>query len=136
MPKYVVNKVAEALNAHGRSVMGSRILIVGLAYKANVDDDRESASFKLMKKLKERGADLAYYDPYISVIGQKREYKEWSGIRSVKWNQDIAAFDIAVISTAHDVVNNQELADWVPLIIDTRNVMYGIKTKIGQLWKA
>jgi UDP-N-acetyl-D-glucosamine dehydrogenase len=57
-------------------------------------------------------------------------------MRSIKWNQDITAFDIAVISTAHDEVNHQELADWVPLIIDTRNAMYGVKTKLGQLWKA
>jgi UDP-N-acetyl-D-glucosamine dehydrogenase len=137
MPEYVVNKVVEALNAYGKPVTGSRVLVLGLAYKANVDDDRESASFVIMDKLKERGANLAYYDPYVQEIGPKRKHKQWTGTHSIKWDKEtIAAFDIVVISTAHDVVNSQELADWAPLIIDTRNAMQGVNTKLGQVWKA
>jgi UDP-N-acetyl-D-glucosamine dehydrogenase len=137
MPECVVNKVAEALNDYGKPITGSHILVLGLAYKANVDDDRESASYVLMDKLKKRGANLAYYDPYVPEIGVKRNHKQWSGMHSIKWNKEvIGAFDVVVISTAHEIMNAQELADWAPLIIDTRNAMEGIKTKSRQVWKA
>src|SRR5207249_10851779 len=69
MPDYVIGRVAEALNSRRRAVNGSRVLVLGLAYKADVDDDRESPSYVLMEMLKERGANVAYYDPYIPVIG-------------------------------------------------------------------
>ena len=137
MPEHVINRVTEALNTHGKSVNRSRILVIGLAYKSNVDDDRESPSYILMNKLKQIGADVAYYDPHVPEIRQNREYPEWAGTRSVEWNREnIVKFDAALISTAHEAINWQELAKWVPLIIDSRNAMNGISTKLGQVWKA
>ena len=137
MPKHVINRVAEALNTHGKPVKGSRVLVLGLAYKPNVDDERESPSYVLMDKLKQRGADVAYYDPYVPEIKPTRGHPAWAGTRTVEWNKEkIIAFDVAIISTAHDATDYQKLADWVPLIIDTRNAMHGIKTKPGQVWKA
>ena len=137
MPEHVVHRVMEALNAQRKAVNDSRVLIVGLAYKADVDDMRESPTFKLLDFLKARGAHVAYHDPYVPVIGPTREHAEWKGEKSVKWNRKtIAAFDLVLIATAHKSVNYQELADWADLIFDTRNAMAGIKTKPGQVWKA
>jgi UDP-N-acetyl-D-glucosamine dehydrogenase len=137
MPMHVVNRTAEALNAQRKAVNGSRVLIVGLAYKPNVDDERESPSYVLMNILKERGAGVAYYDPYVPVIRPTREHAHWAGIRSVNWDRPtLAGFDAAIIATNHQAVNYQELADWSPCIVDTRNAMATIKTRPGQVWKA
>ncbi len=84
MPDYVVGKVMLALNDAGKAVRGSRILLLGLAYKANVDDDRESPSYRLMEKLEEMGAEVSYNDPYIPVIRPSREYARYAGRRSVE----------------------------------------------------
>ena len=137
MPEYVVHRVADALNARKKSVNGSRVLLLGLAYKADVDDMRESPTFILLDLLKKRGADVAYYDPHIPVIGPTREHAHWAGVKSVDWNRaTVSAFDAVLISTAHKAVNYQELADWAPCIVDTRNAMSGLKTKPEQVWKA
>ena len=137
MPQYVVNRVAEALNERAKPVRGSRVLVVGLAYKSDVDDERESPSYVLMELLKARGAEVAYYDPYVPVIRPTREHAEWAGTRSVAWNQkSIGAFDLALIATKHTRLNYSELAQWVPIIVDTRNAMAGIPTGSCQIWKA
>lgn len=137
MPHYVVERVSEALNAHKKPVHGSSVLLVGLAYKANVDDMRESPTFILLDLLEKRGAKVAYYDPYIPVIGPTREHAHWAGVKSIEWNKgSIASFDAVVIATAHASVNYQELADWSHCIVDTRNAMSGLKTKDGVLWRA
>jgi UDP-N-acetyl-D-glucosamine dehydrogenase len=137
MPEYVVHRLADALNDRSRAIKGSRVLIVGLAYKPNVDDERESPSYVLMDLLAQRGADVAYHDPYVPVIKPTREHSHRAGVRSVPWNREsLRAFDAAVIATDHRGVNYQELADWVPCIVDTRNAMVGAKTKDRQVWKA
>src|SRR5882672_2017352 len=137
MPEYVVRRVADALNDRQKSVKGSAILIVGLAYKPNVDDERESPSYVLMETLKHRGARIAYYDPYVPMIRPTREHAQWTGTKSVGWDKGtISGFDIALIATNHACVNYQELADWSPCIVDTRNAMNGIKTRPGQVWKS
>jgi UDP-N-acetyl-D-glucosamine dehydrogenase len=137
MPEHVVERVAAALNQHRKPVNGSRILILGLAYKANVDDDRESPSYHLLELLKARGAEVSYHDPYVPVIRLTREHPAWAGHKSVAWNQStIAGYDCVLISTAHACVNYQELADWAGLIVDTRNAMVSTKTKPGQVSKA
>ena len=90
-----------------------------------------------MDKFKQRGAEVSYYDPHIPKIRLTREHSHWESARSVKWNREtVASFDATLISTAHDVVNFQELTNWASLIIDTRNVMDGIKSQPGQIWKA
>jgi len=137
MPQYVVNRAVEALNARRKSVNGSQILILGLAYKPNVDDERESPSYVLLELLKERGADVAYYDPYVPVIRPTREHPHWAGLRSVSWDrQSFSQFDLVIVATNHQAVNYQELADWVPCIVDTRNALEAIPTHPGQVWKA
>ena len=83
MPMHVINRTAEALNARRKAMNGSRVLVVGLAYKPNVDDERESPSYVLMNLLKERGAEAAYYDPHVPVIRPTREHSHWAGTRSV-----------------------------------------------------
>ncbi len=137
MPEYVVHRTAEALNEDRKSVKGSKILIVGLAYKADVDDERESPSYVLMEMLKQRGAQMAYYDPYVPVIRPTREHSHWAGTRSVNWDRrTVEGFDAVIIATNHKVINYQELADWSSCIVDTRNAMAAVKTKPGQVWKA
>ncbi len=137
MPERVVQRVGDALNAVRKPVHGSRILLLGIAYKPNVDDDRESPSYVLMELLKQRGAEIAYHDPYVPVIRPTREHPQWAGVSSVTWDQKtVSSFDLVLISTAHSSMNWEELAAWAPLIVDTRNAMEGIAVREGQLWKA
>ena len=137
MPHYVVNRTAEALNSVQKSVNGRRLLIIGLAYKANVDDMRESATFALMDEFKRRGAEIDYFDPYIPKIAPTREHDHWTGKRSIDWNREnVSRYDVAIIATAHANVDYRNLMEWAELIVDSRNAMAGIATRLGQLWKA
>jgi UDP-N-acetyl-D-glucosamine dehydrogenase len=137
MPEYVVHRVADALNARNKAVKGSRVLILGLAYKPNVDDERESPSYTLMDLLSERGAELEYYDPYVPVIKPTREHSRWAGKKSVEWNRaTIESFDLVLIATNHSCVNYEELGDWAHCIADTRNAMSGTHVRSGIVWKA
>jgi UDP-N-acetyl-D-glucosamine dehydrogenase len=137
MPAHVVERVGEALNSACKPLNGSRVLVVGLAYKPNVDDERESPSYRIMELLKRRGADVSYYDPYVPVIRPTREHPHWAGTRSVIWDREtIAGFDVILIATAHASINYQELADWAHCIVDTRNVMATAVVPPGRVWKA
>jgi UDP-N-acetyl-D-glucosamine dehydrogenase len=137
MPEYVIGKVGEALNSKCKALNGSSILVLGIAYKANVDDDRESPSYVLMDSLKKRGARVSYYDPYIPVIRPSREHGHWAGTQSIMWSKDaLEKFDLVLISTYHRDVNYQELAECADCIVDTRNAMAVCKTLPGQVWKA
>ncbi|MDA3926580.1 MAG: nucleotide sugar dehydrogenase [Kiritimatiellae bacterium] len=127
MPEYVIKKVSEALNQKKKAINGSRVLVMGLAYKANVDDDRESPSYVLMEMLKQRGAEVSYYDPYVPLIRSTREHSQWAGVESIEWKKEtVSSFDCVLISTAHQCVDYKELSEWASLIVDTRNVMAGI----------
>jgi UDP-N-acetyl-D-glucosamine dehydrogenase len=137
MPAYVVNRAIDALNHYQKALKGSSVLVLGLAYKPNVDDERESPSYFLMEMLNSRGAKVAYYDPYVPMIRPTREHAHWAGTKSVDWNREtVAGFDLVLISTNHACVNYQELADWAPCIVDTRNAMAGIVTRPNQVWSA
>jgi len=137
MPEYVVHRVGDALNSRKKALNGSSILVLGLAYKPNVDDDRESPSYVLMEMLSKRGAEVSYHDPYVPVIKLTREHPHWAGRKSVAWEQkSISPFDLVLIATNHASVNYEELGAWAPLIVDTRNVMATVSTKPGQIWKA
>jgi UDP-N-acetyl-D-glucosamine dehydrogenase len=119
------------------SVNGSRVLVVGMAYKPNVDDDRESPSYKLLELLKERGAEVSYYDPYVPVIRPSREHAHWAGTKSVGWDEaTVRSFDLILISTAHACIDYAQLGQWARCIVDTRNAMQGIAVKSGKVWKA
>jgi UDP-N-acetyl-D-glucosamine dehydrogenase len=137
MPEHVVHRLGDALNSQRKSLNGSRILVLGLAYKPNVDDERQSPSYVLMELLQERGAEVAYYDPYVPVIKPTREHSHFAGRRSVEWNRaTIENFDAVVIATNHSSVNYHELGDWARCIVDTRNAMAGMPVAPRKVWKA
>jgi UDP-N-acetyl-D-glucosamine dehydrogenase len=137
MPEKVVARVAKVLAAKKNPLRGAKVLVLGLAYKANVEDDRESPSYVLMDLLKARGAQVFYHDPHVPVIKPTREHPHWAGTKSVRWNRKtICSFDAVLIATAHAAVNYPRLAEWSPLIVDTRNVMAKFKTPPGKVWKA
>ncbi len=137
MPLHVIARLSEALNSVRKPIRGSRILVLGLAYKPDVDDERESPSYHIMEALKQRGAVVSYHDPHVPEIRPTREHPQWAGVRSVEWNQDtIGSCDAVIIATAHRAVNYLQLAQWCPLIVDTRNALAGIQTAEGQVWKA
>ena len=123
MPEYVINRTMHALNEHGKSLKGSRVLLVGLAYKKNVDDDRESPTYILWKSLLNHGAEVFYYDPYCPVVGPTREHADLAGNASVTW-EDIeeGSYDVAIISTAHANVDHDKIVEVLPLVIDTRGI--------------
>jgi len=122
MPDYVVTKVMTALNDSGKAVKGSRILILGLAYKANVDDDRESPSFRLMERLEELGAEVNYHDPYIPVIRASREYTAFAGRKSVEISRN---HDLILIATPHDDFRAIDFPALGIPVVDTRNIVRG-----------
>ena len=133
MPQYVVEQTSKALNTHKKAVNGSKILLVGLAYKPNVDDMRESPTFELFHLLEELGADIAYYDPYIPIIPPTREHAHYTGKQSIEWNhKTVAGFDAVLISTDHSDIDYAHLAEWSDCIIDTRNAMKSVTPKNGQ----
>lgn len=137
MPEFVLHRVADALNARRKAVNGSRVLVLGLAYKPDVDDERQSPSYTLISLLMDRGAEVEYYDPYVPVIKPTREHSHLAGKESVTWNREtIGGFDCVLIATNHGSVNYQELANWAQCIVDTRNAMAGTPTEPGKVWKA
>lgn len=137
MPEYVVQHTMEALNSRAKSVKGSRILLLGLAYKANVDDMRESPTFALMDRFKELGATVSFHDPHVPVVGPTREHMDWAGLESLDWTpENLAAQDAIVIATHHAAFDLEILSSHADLIIDTRNAMDGVATTDGQVVKA
>jgi UDP-N-acetyl-D-glucosamine dehydrogenase len=137
IPDYVIQKVTGALNRHHKSVNGSRVLVIGLAYKPNVDDLRESPTFVLMDLLRDRGADVDYHDPYIPEIGPTREHSDWQGKTSVTWSEKtVSRYDLVLISTWHDCLNADQLLAWSDVIVDTRNCLANSVQKSGQVIQA
>ena len=137
MPELVVRRVADALNEAGKPMKGSRVLLIGLAYKPNVDDERESPSYVLMSILSEGGAEVEYHDPYVPTIKPTREHSRWAGKKSVDWDRaTIASFDLVLIATNHSSVNYDELGAWSQTIVDTRNAMVNVRSPKTKVWKA
>jgi len=124
MPDYVVQKTIWALNTKEKSLRGSKILILGIAYKKNVDDQRETPAFPIMKALMNGGASLEYYDPHIPEIKPNRHYPELQNLKAIDWKiKDLNKYDAIVIVTDHDKIAYSDLALCDNLIIDTRNAM-------------
>ena len=133
MPYYVVTKTIEALNENGKPIKGAKILILGLAYKEDIDDQRESPSLKIISLLKKHGADVSYNDPYVP---QASGYRDYPGLvlESVELTGSILkASDAVVIVTAHSDYDFDWIAKNASLIIDTRNA---IKKKMKNVVKA
>jgi len=124
MPSRVVDIAVHALSERAqKSINGANILVLGLAYKKNIDDIRESPAIELMELLLERKANVDYYDPYIPVIGITREHASLAGIKSQEWDVKKYAsnYDAILIATDHDGVDYVSLAENCEIIIDTRN---------------
>jgi UDP-N-acetyl-D-glucosamine dehydrogenase len=122
MPQHVVERTARALNRQARSLKGSKVLVLGLSYKADIDDDRESPSFEIIERLRAAGAEVAYCDPYIPVARAGREHD--IGLRSVRCSAaEFARHDVLLVSTAHSDFKNAALYAGVKLVVDTRNLM-------------
>ncbi|MDQ2103336.1 nucleotide sugar dehydrogenase [Azospirillum isscasi] len=138
MPRYVIDRLALALDRHsGRGLNRSRILLVGMAYKKNVDDSRESPGLRLMEMLLERNAVVEYHDSYLPTLPTMREHPDLAGRRSVDWEPSIlGSFDAAVIVTDHDNVDYEMLATQCPLIVDTRNAMRRVAGHNDRIIKA
>ena len=118
LPIYVVAKVGEALNSVGKPIKGSKILVLGLAYKADVDDDRESPSYILIEKLEAKGAKVDYHDPFVPVIRPSREHSHLSGRKSVPID---SSCDLVLISTAHGLFKSHNFSSLSVPLIDSRN---------------
>jgi UDP-N-acetyl-D-glucosamine dehydrogenase len=123
MPDHVVQALARALDARfKKGLNGSRILLLGIAYKKNVDDLRESPSLRLIEKLEALGASVDYFDPFFPVIPQTREHSALAGRESIVWNLSaVAEYDAVLIATDHDGIDYRALAAHARLVLDTRN---------------
>ena len=122
MPYYVVERTMEAANNAGITLKGAKLLIVGLAYKKNIDDLRESPSFMLWKLFEEKGSKVDYYDPFCPVVPKLREYAKYFGKKSIKLTKN-TKYDIIVVATAHDNVDHDALAKLGKVVVDTRNAV-------------
>jgi UDP-N-acetyl-D-glucosamine dehydrogenase len=122
MPDHVIGVLARALDERfAKGLNGAKILVVGVAYKKNVDDLRESPSLRVIEKLEARHAKVDYFDPFIPVIPNTREHPKLAGRKSADWSVDaLAQYDAVLISTDHDAVDYKTLAIAAPLIVDTR----------------
>ncbi len=137
MPEYVVGKTVTALNDVRKPVRGSKICVLGLAYKKNVDDHRESPSFELLRRLNDLGAELSYHDPHVPRMPRgKRGYADPPDLVSEPLTPAfLAGLDCVLIATDHDAVDYQAVVTHAPLIVDTRNAAHGF-TGPGTVVKA
>ncbi len=135
MPDYVVDRITEALNEHGRALQGSNVLILGMAYKKNVDDMRESPSLKIMDLLIKKGAKVEYSDPYIPELPKTRQYSFRK--KSIELTEEnIKSYDLIVVVTDHDKFDKELIFNNANLIVDTRNMFRVDKLKDGKIYKA
>ena len=128
MPSYVVQKTMLALNEQGQAVHGARILMLGLAYKPNVDDVRESPSFELISQLEKLGAQVDYHDPHVPQTHPMRHYPGLNKTAIDLTDQSLASYDCVLIATHHDAYDWDHIAQHAKLIVDTRGVMRKVKS--------
>ena len=122
MPHYVVDRTQAALNDDRKSMKGSKVLVIGVAYKKNIDDSRESPSAEIIELLRDRGADVCYHDPHIPTYPSMRKYR--IDLKSVALSPDVLkSMDCVLILTDHDAVDYGMLAEHTTLVVDTRNAM-------------
>lgn len=123
MPAHVVDKLAAAVDQRfAKGLNGAKILILGVAYKRNVDDMRESPALTIMDLLRARGAQVSYYDPFVEEISATRDHATLEHLRTINWDPDsFDAYDAALICTDHDGVDYDALVQHSRLVVDTRN---------------
>ncbi|TMA25812.1 MAG: nucleotide sugar dehydrogenase [Deltaproteobacteria bacterium] len=130
MPYHVVERTMDALNEQGKALKGARVLILGLAYKKNIDDLRESPSIRLIELFKQKGAEVQYHDPYCPKMKEMRHQPRYMlEMESVPLDPNVAEADVVVIATDHDCIDYQQLVHDAKLVVDarnaTRNVTFG-----------
>jgi len=126
MPAYVVERLADALNERGRSLKGARVLILGVAYKRDLDDDRESPAFKIIELLQRKHVELCYHDPFVPVLrpGRRHDY----GLASVPLDAaTLAAVDAVLIATDHSTIDYDFVVQHAPLVVDSRNATRNVR---------
>lgn len=122
MPAYVVSNLVDQMNLVGRPLRGQSVLVIGVAYKPDVADDRESQSYAVMELLRAKGVEVDFHDPHVTRIPPDRGH--WSGKRSIEMTDDhLQRYGAAVICTAHKSVDYNQLADHVPLVVDACNIV-------------
>jgi UDP-N-acetyl-D-glucosamine dehydrogenase len=136
MPEYVVRRLAEALNSQSKPVRGSRVGILGVAYKRDIDDPRESPSFKLMELLGRQGAALSYCDPHIPVLPAMRHF-DVPRLKSEQLTPAyLASLDCTLIATDHSAFDWKMVVEHSRLVVDTRNATHGVAPHAKNVWKA
>jgi UDP-N-acetyl-D-glucosamine dehydrogenase len=137
MPNYVINRLTEALNDHAKPVRGSRVCVLGAAYKKDVDDTRESPAFDLMSRLIAKGADVSYSDPHVPMLPKPRRWPELPDMKSQELTPSfIAAQDCLLIVTDHSAFDYAHILEHARLILDTRNAMSAYLDIEGKVQKA
>jgi UDP-N-acetyl-D-glucosamine dehydrogenase len=135
MPGYVVQRVADALNEHGKPIKHSKICVLGVAYKKDVDDPRESPAFEILELLEKRGARVSYHDPHIRVLPAMRHHT--IRLESADLSQDfLSEQDCVVIVTDHSAYDYDWIVAHAPLVVDTRNATAHCRAAAGKIWKA
>lgn len=134
-PYYVIEKSMEVLNKFKKAINGSKVLILGAAYKKDIDDMRESPSLKLIEILRERGAEVDYHDPLVPSLPRMRRYNyDMESVELTKEN--VAGYDLVILSTAHSSFDYKLVAENAKIIVDTRNAFQSRSIKSGNIFKA
>jgi UDP-N-acetyl-D-glucosamine dehydrogenase len=136
MPEYVIHKLAERLNDAGKPIKGSKVLLLGVAYKKDVDDPRESPSFELMDLLKERGAVLTYNDPWVPSLPKMRHHDVPEMDSTPLTPEFLASQDIVLIATDHSAYDYDFIVEHASLVLDTRNATKNVKQGREKIYKA
>ena len=136
MPQFVIHKVADALNEVAKPLKGSKVCVLGVAYKKDVDDPRESPSFELMKMLLAGGAELTYNDPHVPTLPSMRHYELPEMASSELTPEFLAAQDCVLIATDHSAYDYDFIVEHAPLVVDTRNATVGVTEGRERIRKA
>jgi len=137
MPTYVVNKLADALNDCGKAVKGSKVLVLGMAYKKDVDDPRESPGFELLDLLVKKGAVVSYNDPHIPALPKMRHWPHFAAMDSVPLtSESLAAQDCVLIATDHSAYDYEWIVKHSALVVDTRNATKSLNLPLGNVIKS
>lgn len=137
MPLYVIQELMNALNEHGKALKNASVLVIGLAYKKDVDDMRESPTLELLEILYKKGAKPAYYDPYIPYIIKTRKHPVLEGMESIQLTpESIRKYDAILIATDHSNIDYNQLVQHAQLVIDTRNATKNVTQAREKIFKA
>jgi len=134
MPHYVVQRTMHALNQHQRALNGAKVLVMGIAYKKDVDDMRESPSVRVIELLQKEGAQVSYHDPYVPKVPPMREHN--LDMQSVPLDEALAAADVVVIATDHSCIDYEQVVAKSKLVVDTRNATKKVKAGREKIVKA